>query len=290
MRFIRVALRACIPCPRLPAASTFFCPRLPATPCRPHRLMSTSPRLLVIRADDAGSAPGANRAIRDALRAGTITAVGFMAVAPAFAEAAEMLRGELAHADVGVHATVNAEWDRVRWGPLSPLSEVSSLVDAQGHFLPNPHALAGKFSLPEMLLEVRRQVDAVRAAGVSPSYLDTHMGFDRLPGVGDALRVLAAEQGLRFTAREPAYVPFREPGENGASWLEGMRPLPSGTYQLITHPGSDTPDFHAFSHAGLLPGQIARERAAETRALCSPAFRAGLTEVGFKLVRFSSLP
>jgi len=246
--------------------------------------MPDSIRYLTVRADDAGSAAGANRAIRETLRAGVVTAVGFMAVAPAFADAVALLSGELGNADVGVHATLTAEWDSVRWGPLSPRAEVRSLVRDDGTLPVHAGALAERFLVAEAVTEIRRQIHTVRATGLRPSYLDTHMGIDRLPGMAEALARLADEEGLRFTARQPDWVPYRAGGDG---WLEAILQLPPGRYQLITHPGTDSADLQSFIHAGLAPGQIARERAAETRLLCAPEFRQALVGAGIRLVRFS---
>jgi predicted glycoside hydrolase/deacetylase ChbG (UPF0249 family) len=247
--------------------------------------MSDSGRRLIVRADDAGSAVGANRAIREALRTGVVTAVGFMAVAPAFADAVATLRDELDQADVGVHATLTAEWDGIRWGPLSPRAQVPSLVAADGNFPPHPRELQEVCRPNEAVLEIRRQIHAIRDAGLKPVYLDTHMGIDRLPSMTPALTQLAREEGLLFVARDPEWVPY---SAGGSEWLPALRTLSPGRYQLITHPGSDTPDMRAFIHAGLHPGQVARERGAETRLLCSSEFRRELQRADVQLVRFSS--
>lgn len=252
--------------------------------------MSNLTRSLVVRADDAGSAIGANRAIRDCVRAGIVTAVGFMAVGPYFSDAVTSLRDELSTVDVGVHATLNAEWTTTRWGPVSRRETVPSLIDASGFLHAHPRDLQNRLVLEEIIAEIRAQIKTVRASGMDPYYLDTHMGIDRLPGVGAALVALAEQEGLQFTARAPDQVPIdsrQGPGEAGAEWIKQILRLQHGRYQLVTHPGSDTPDLQQFVHSGLEPGQIARERASETRALCSPDFRRALVDAGVRLVRFS---
>ena len=49
-----------------------------------------------------------------------------------FLEAVQMLK-ENPGLDVGVHLTLNSEWENIKWGPLT---NAPSLVDANGHFFP----------------------------------------------------------------------------------------------------------------------------------------------------------
>jgi len=247
-------------------------------------------RSIIIRADDAGSAQGANLAIRSGIRAGAITAVGFMVPGPAFPHAVEVLRDLLGEVDIGLHATVNAEWDEIRWGPLLGAEQVPSLIDEQGAFTRTTAILRHQFVRSELLAEISAQLSALRSSGLSPRYLDTHMGFDWLPGVEEALENLAATEGLLFVPRTPPVLPESLSATDGimSSWLSRIAAVPEGKYQLVTHPGSDTSDMSVFYHAGLDPGQIARDRAAETAALCNPRFLAGLAGAGARLVRFTS--
>jgi hypothetical protein len=117
------------------------------------------------------------------------------------------------------------------------------------------------------------------------------MGFDWLPGVAPALAVFAAREGLHYISRKPPCLPDADGTERDlvASWLARIARCPPGVHQLVTHPGADEPDMHAFVHDGLEPGQIARERARETAALCEPRFLDGLSEASAQLVRFSTV-
>lgn len=71
----------------------------------------------ITRADDAGSSRSANRAIAQVVDGGFVRNVSLMACGPAIEDAAQLL----AHRkDVcfGMHTTLNAEWDKVKWRPL----------------------------------------------------------------------------------------------------------------------------------------------------------------------------
>jgi predicted glycoside hydrolase/deacetylase ChbG (UPF0249 family) len=92
------------------------------------------PRIhLITRGDDCGSNHSANVAIREAFKSGILRNTSIMVPCAAIEEAAEMLAGE-AGLCCGLHCTITAEWDNVRWGPVLLPGEVPSLVDANGHF------------------------------------------------------------------------------------------------------------------------------------------------------------
>ena len=95
---------------------------------------------LVTRADDAGSCNSANVAIWNCYRRGIVLNASVMVPAPAFEEAAELLGSEEGLC-VGLHVTLTSEWESVRWGPVLPAEEVSSLVDEHGCFPRSRRAL-----------------------------------------------------------------------------------------------------------------------------------------------------
>ena len=92
----------------------------------------------ITRADDAGSSFSANEAIRRALKAGFIRNVSLMAVGSKIEDAAEKLLRHKAGMNFGMHGVLNAEWDKVKWGPVTKLDTSSGLTDEQGFFLSNP--------------------------------------------------------------------------------------------------------------------------------------------------------
>lgn len=76
---------------------------------------------LITRVDDAGLCESVNDAVLDVAASGLVRNVSIMAAGPALAHLAERLRGR-SDLCLGLHVTLNAEWERVRWRPLSPLS------------------------------------------------------------------------------------------------------------------------------------------------------------------------
>ena len=84
-------------------------------------------RLLIVNCDDLGASHAANVGVYEALRDGVATSASLMVPAPWAREAAARYRGE----DIGVHLTLNAEYDVYRWGPIT---QAPSLLDGDGGF------------------------------------------------------------------------------------------------------------------------------------------------------------
>ena len=175
-------------------------------------------RLVIISADELGLTRASNVAVYDALRHGEATSASLMVPAPWARDAAAGYRGE----DVGVHLTLNAEWDTYRWGPIS---HSPSLRDGDGGFPRTIEDLWDHGDIDEVRKEGRAQIERAIYWGFDVSHLDTHVGallgrpefFDvylelaldfrlpmRLPGeatqrlVGFPFRKLAAEEGAVF--------------------------------------------------------------------------------------------
>jgi predicted glycoside hydrolase/deacetylase ChbG (UPF0249 family) len=131
---------------------------------------------LVTRADDLGSSHATNSAIAGAAVTGDyIKNVSCMAVGPLIEEGAELLRN-CRNICFGMHATLNAEWDLIKWGPISHPSEVPSLVTPEGAFFSDPSRFAAHPPDPDqVLLEYDRQLDLLTRLGLDIRYVDSHM-------------------------------------------------------------------------------------------------------------------
>ena len=247
---------------------------------------------LLARADDAGSCRTANLAIMECVEAGLALNVGVMACCPFFDEAAAMLAGRK-DVCVGLHATINAEWDDVKWGPVLPAERVPSLVDANGRFHRTPsitHEHGGKAD--EVIAEIEAQLACARAAGLHTEYLDEHMGFGWLPGVRERLDALMQREGLLEGGRGCDHLPpspwrYEDRADDLIARLEAAGP---GTYLIVAHPGHDTEEMRQLGHAGLAPGQVAREREGDTQMLTSHKVLEYCGHHGIMPARFTDLP
>jgi len=256
-------------------------------------------KLLIVNCDDLGSSRSANVAVYEALRDGVATSSTLMVPCPWARDAAAMYRGE----DVGVHLTLNSEWDTYRWGPIT---HSPSLLDGDGGF---PRTVADVWDhadLDEVRKECRAQLDRAIYWGFDVSHLDSHMGtmqlrpefFDvylelavefRLPlrmagasaqrAVGFPYRRLAEEEGVVF----PDHFVLTSVGSR-RSIEKALFDLAPGVTEVYLHPAIDTDELRA-SHPDWA------NRVEDHAFLTSdPSFRdlierAGVTLIGYRELR-----
>jgi chitin disaccharide deacetylase len=256
-------------------------------------------KLLIVNCDDLGSSRSANVAVYSALRHGLATSATLMVPCPWARDAAAQYRGE----DVGVHATLNAEWETYRWGPIT---HSPSLLDGDGGFPRTLQDVWDHADLEEVRKECRAQIERAIFWGFDVSHLDSHMGtlqlkpefFDvylelavdfglplRMAGasaesqIGFPFRRLAREEGVVF----PDHFVYTNVGSRRAveRTLLDLRP---GVTEVYFHPAVDTDELRA-SHPDW-PGRVE-----DHAALCiDPTLRdlvdrAGATLIGFRALR-----
>jgi len=79
-------------------------------------------------------------------------------------------------ADVGLALTLNSELTNHRWQPVSPHSQVTSLVDSEGYFWPSTTQTMVNASADEVEQELHSQIQRALRAGLKPTHLTTHLG------------------------------------------------------------------------------------------------------------------
>ena len=257
-------------------------------------------RYLLTRGDDFGSFSEANHAIRDAFNRGILRSASLMAPTPAYREAAEFARA-MPGLCLGLHLTLNCEWDQVRWGPVSDPALVPSLVDGDGNFLSEPLLIHQRgVVLAEAMRELRAQLARARADGLTISYLDDHMGFSWIHPAGNqprllqAIRAWAHEEGLIFhtdvtRADVPSLLKDLPHPYDPAVVAERIARIEPGIAFLHTHPAY---------HRGTLPtlrprggpdaaiGKEAAIRAADAAILLDPTIRSACDRHGVTLVSY----
>ena len=156
--------------------------------------MST-PRLLIVNADDYGLTEAVSAGILRAHREGIVTSTSVLAVAPGFARSGPWLadEGELG---IGVHLAVVGEDP-----PLLSAAEVPTLVDRRGRFAISwrvflRRCVAGRVDPDDVRRELAAQVDAVAGLGVAVDHLDSHQHLHMWPVLQPVVVDLAVARGI----------------------------------------------------------------------------------------------
>jgi predicted glycoside hydrolase/deacetylase ChbG (UPF0249 family) len=243
---------------------------------------SDTDRLVIIHMDDIGMCHASVQAFKDLWTFGTITSGAVMVPCPWFPAVAQMCRADPAM-DMGVHATLNAEWESYRWGPVSRRDPASGLLDANGYFNQWHQAVYDNAKPKAVEKEVNAQIERALAAGIDVTHVDSHMGTIMNPKFIQSYIQAAASRLLpnmlpRMDAKGMdmmgmnademlAYEPVRQQLENmGVPMLNGVlsmpldQPngqmeiakellgnLPVGITHFILHPSIDTAELRSIA-------------------------------------------
>jgi predicted glycoside hydrolase/deacetylase ChbG (UPF0249 family) len=136
---------------------------------------SENDRAVIIHTDDIGMCHASVQAFKDLWSFGTITSGATMVPCPWFPAVAKMCR-QNPEMDMGIHATLNAEWESYRWGPISTRDQETGLLDGHGYFHQwQPQVFQN--AKPEAVeREVNAQIERALAAGIDITHVDSHMG------------------------------------------------------------------------------------------------------------------
>ena len=273
-------------------------------------------RCLVIHADDAGMCHSMNTATIDCLEGGLVTSASIMAPCPGFDEFAEWAAAHPEY-DYGVHLTLTNETTRFGWGPLLAVSEVPTLVGADGNFWRTSKEVAKNGSLKHVEKELRAQIDKVLNAGIRVTHLDNHMYS--LLGRKDLIELyvkLGLDYDLPVRFRDVKTMPLKQraqfygglldtydqagkelqengmplfayaesdsydapPDEKRNHFINAVRKLPPGVSEFVIHCGYKETD-------GPEPPYISG-RAEDARVFQSPEMRTELKRFGVRLLNW----
>ncbi len=243
---------------------------------------SDNERLVIIHTDDIGMCHASVQAFKDLWAVGGVTSGAVMTPCAWFPAVAKMCR-ENPDMDMGVHATLNAEWEIYRWGPVSDAGAGSGLRDEAGYFHNNPENTSKLASVEDVEKEVNAQIEIALKAGIDVTHVDSHMGTimhpkfiqsyiqaaggRALPNMLPRLDALGIEVMGISEADRIAYTPIMEmlegigvPTLNGIMSMPLDQPggqmetakrllgsLPEGITHFILHPSIDTPELRAIA-------------------------------------------
>ncbi len=255
-------------------------------------------KALLISVGGLGVSHSSNYAVYTALRLGVGTTSALMVPCPWARDAAAGYRSD----DIGVQFTLNAEFERYRWGPITMSP---SLIDGDGGFPRTPEDLWDHADVDELRRECRAQVARAVLWGIDVTHLDTHLGAlamrpeffdvylemaeefdlpicipDELtePRVQFPLRELTAEVGVLHADR---VVSLRSAGSREAL-LDLLRNLTPGLTEVRLRPAMDSNELRAFDPDWL-------SRVTEYQLLTADAELAGVLSavhpVGYRMLR-----
>ena len=254
---------------------------------------------LIVRGDDIGSSHAANVGCIKSYREGIVRSVEVMVPCPWFNEAAKMLE-ENPGLDVGVHLTLTAEWEFVKWGPITM---APSLADRQGNFFPmtrqrrdfppNTGFLDARPKLDEVEKELRAQIELAKEKIPRVSHLSCHMGTaSATPELRALVNRLSAEYKLPLGAVEAKRAgsfggSHTTPQQKEAALLKILENLEPGLWIFVEHPGIDTPEMRSIGHAGYR--HVATDRDGVTKAFTSEKVKRAIETRGIKLISYAEL-
>ena len=257
--------------------------------------------LLVVTCDELGVSHASNAGVYSALRDGMGTVAGLVVPGPWAREAASRYRGE----DVGVHLTLNAEYDLYRWGPIT---HCPSLLDGDGGFPRTLDDLWEHADTDEVRRECRAQVERAIYWGFDVSHLSAHLGALELrPEFFDVVLELAVEFQLPLRLRPASSqrdvgFPFRELAtaegvlcpdhlvrvprhrSTRAALDQLLVELRTGVTEVVLRPALDTAELRAV--APDWPERVDdHDLAVRGDSLRALAARAGVTLTGYRALR-----
>ena len=251
---------------------------------------------LISRNDDFGSSHAANRAILEAARCGYITRnVSCMAPAPYIAEAAEELK-KYKHIAIGMHATLNSEWDGIRWGALTANAHKHGFAREDGSFYASQQELAAAGpDIDAILKEYDAQLDLLTKLGLPISYVDSHMFPEYfIPELYEAFGKWIAAKGL-IDAEDYYYLsdPLSpETKEDATDYMAGLEKwlaeLTHGQqYFYLAHPACDSEESLLMYNKNIPKGAMRLERSMEHLAVTSPRWEAWMKNFDITPVRYT---
>lgn len=170
---------------------------------------------LIITADDYGMCESVNRAVEACAAAGAVLSTNVMSNMD-HAQDAARFRKDYPHVSVGIHYNFTVG------KPLSPMSQVSSLVDTEGNFLSfkeiRDKCKVRTYLKEEVATEIKAQYDRYVSICGQPDYWNTHENVHVHPWLYQLFCDLNMRYGImKMRTHRRIYVPSST-GKSDKSW------------------------------------------------------------------------
>ncbi len=258
------------------------------------------PARLIVRGDDMGFSHAANEALIKSSKEGIQTSIEVIVPSPWFPEAVALL-AQNPGIDVGIHLAITAEWDNVKWRPLT---DCPSLRNADGYFFPmvfpnknypGQSISENKWSLADIEKEFRAQIEMGLKKIPQVSHISAHMGCSALSDeVKTMTKRLAKEykididldeKGVKWMGYEGAK---KTAVEKKQSFLSALKTLePGKTYWFIDHPAFDNDELQAIHHVGY--EDVASDRQGVTDLFTDKKVMEFIRKNGVELIGYEDL-
>lgn len=202
---------------------------------------------LVVQCDDFGMCHAGNEGAVQAFEDGILTQASVMVACPWFKEAAKLAKEH--SIPVGVHLMATAEWDYLRWGPLTG---GGSLRLNDGTFPRTIDAIRDQVDEAELLEEFTAQVEAFVAEGLEPAYFDCHMGIVKVDAYAEICR--RYERPFDYPIGDVAvgfdsiHMLSSHPGDGKVDYLtDRISKMAPGKHLIVSHCAVDSPELRAMT-------------------------------------------
>jgi predicted glycoside hydrolase/deacetylase ChbG (UPF0249 family) len=277
-------------------------------------------RAVIFHTDDIGMCQASLAAYADLVDFGLISAASTMVPCPWFPATAAFCRNHPGkEVDMGVHVTLNSEYENYRWPPISTCDLASGLVDREGYQPTSVEAVQEHGDPAAVQREIEAQVERALAAGIDVTHVDSHMGtvfhprflaaylqvalqhrvppfLPRLDEAGLREMGVDAETAAFFASQLQAFeaqglplvdrfhmMPLDQPDDRVEQVKQVLDGLPQGLTYLIIHPAQDTPELRAVTPSW--PSRVADYRAFTSEALRAFVQNSGIHVIGCRDLR-----
>jgi predicted glycoside hydrolase/deacetylase ChbG (UPF0249 family) len=246
---------------------------------------------LVVQCDDFGMCHAGNLGAVQAFTEGILTQASVMVPCPWFREAARLAKEH--SIPVGVHLTTTAEWDYLRWGPITG---GRTLVGADGRLPRTIPEVMEKADRGELYEEFVAQTELFLSEGLEIDYFDCHMGVvDPEP-----YAKVCEKYGKLFdypigeivsVGFDSIHMLSGRPSEDKVPYLlDRISAMEAGKHLIVSHCAVDSDELRALTSDKAENAAWANEyRPSDLAALTSPAVRKAVEDRGIELVPVSGL-
>jgi hypothetical protein len=242
---------------------------------------------LVVQSDDFGMCHAGNVGVVRAFTEGILTQASVMVPCPWFREAAQLAKEH--SIPVGVHLTLTAEWDYMRWGPLTA---GRTLVGEDGRFPRTIDAVREGATLAEITEEFAAQTELFLHEGLTLEYFDCHMGVVN----PEPYAAMCMRYGKPFdypigdaaVGFDSIHMLSRQPGDQKVAYLiDRISSMAPGKHLIVSHCAVASDELRALTIDGAVRSN--EYRPTDLAALTAPEVRATVDRLGIELVSVGRL-